>query len=945
MSDHPQDDPGGGSGNGVKRKVKKLVKRYFVSSLTKKEGTYSCEHCPDQQPFENFKSLQRHNIQNHPEDDKASAEDLEGRDEIKCLMKSTKNPSKLCEKMVRKVDICRHLKFHGETRPVKKNFKGFFTFDKKNYTVAWGDRKENIEEETMVEVEEETDEQAAAVNTKEMEDEGARDNNEGLEADSHQAAAVHKEDKGVVDNNEGLETDGQQDAAVHMEDEDSEAARDNNEGADIHQAPEEFENNNEQQVVVNIVTTYNEEEILSMIEPDSEVHETVEVLVTDEMPTSVVSKELLANAELVSEIDLPVGATEEVSPSPPFHGYTEEEIQVSTLRKSPVVNDVLLSSSSTSSDSCPEFDIVEQVELNVPDDAFVSSLEYPGLKEEYCEDLYPQVNMRLDDLKAERYHERNSLGAIKKLSSSVENQKFIQMFSDWMESQSGENSTLSLKLGHNFHYPDSFLNWMTSQKEDFNLMRLIDFSEESNFISIQSPIKWLEAIGGPSGLEFPGRRDEAAKAFKKLLSFIRYKLNQATFDGESIMRKRAIKEHIKDVQEETNEMNLHRQYQDIASEQRAKRDEMSEILNPSNEEEKFSAPETWFSSEECSNVLQEAETIYKECIDKDLVIKKPFDRYAKIAFLDLAMSDKLRVGVYNALTNRDWATMKSVYLPAGYEDPDYDNLPKGWKIYSKPKLGNATPSRYEIRIPGTRKGLKNKQRQVITLNLRTHEMLERYYEMKRKKWPNLNFDDKFFVNFSGEALPPLRNYEGSLLHLVGRVTGIPGFTLKDTRKSLDSQIQNNPQLKMHIRDLNSHTAEVGAHYYDRLDGARRSLLNHCVNQKEGSDLKRASTEPSEEIKEKRSKQNQEDKEVLRKEAEDYLQQQKKKKTPKDLSPSSLDQEEIGYLCSTFKDVVEGKTSYFNHKVTLLTLLFNFRCELENLLLLQSRFGRGLRAQT
>ena len=118
---------------------------------------------------------------------------------------------------------------------------------------------------------------------------------------------------------------------------------------------------------------------------------------------------------------------------------------------------------------------------------------------------------------------------------------------------------------------------------------------------------------------------------------------------------------------------------------------------------------------------------------------------------------------------------------------------------------------------------------------------------------------------------------------------------------------------MHIRDLNSHSAEVGSHYYDRLDGARRSLLNHCVNQKEGIDLKRVSTEPSEEIKAKRSRQSKEDKDVLRKEAQDYLQQQKKKKTPKDLSPSALDQEEIGLLCTTFKDVAEGKTLYFNPK--------------------------------
>ena len=78
-----EDDPGARSSNGVKSKVKRVVKRFFVTSLTKKEGTYSCELCPDKQPFDNFKSLQRHNHKNHPNVDKTSAENLEQRDEIK----------------------------------------------------------------------------------------------------------------------------------------------------------------------------------------------------------------------------------------------------------------------------------------------------------------------------------------------------------------------------------------------------------------------------------------------------------------------------------------------------------------------------------------------------------------------------------------------------------------------------------------------------------------------------------------------------------------------------------------------------------------------------------------------------------------------------------------------------------------------------------------------
>ena len=58
--------------------------------------------------------------------------------------------------------------------------------------------------------------------------------------------------------------------------------------------------------------------------------------------------------------------------------------------------------------------------------------------------------------------------------------------------------------------------------------------------------------------------------------------------------------------------------------------------------------------------------------------------------------------------------------------------------------------------------------------------------------------------------------------------------------------------------------------------------------------------------------------MLRKEAEDFLQQQKKKKWAKDLSPSALDQEDISFLCTRFKDVVGGKYVDYDHLLNIHT---------------------------
>ena len=98
---------------------------------------------------------------------------------------------------------------------------------------------------------------------------------------------------------------------------------------------------------------------------------------------------------------------------------------------------------------------------------------------------------------------------------------------------------------------------------------------------------------------------------------------------------------------------------------------------------------------------------------------------------------------------------------------------------------------------------------------------------------------------------------------------------------------------------------MGSTYYDELDGARRTLLNNSINKKEGSDLKRVSSEVDDDVKAKRARNDQVDKQLLINQAEEYLQNEKKRK-PKDLSPSALSKEDVTLLSDLFKNDVEGR---------------------------------------
>ena len=178
----------------------------------------------------------------------------------------------------------------------------------------------------------------------------------------------------------------------------------------------------------------------------------------------------------------------------------------------------------------------------------------------------------------------------------------------------------------------------------FNLSRLIDFKSQ-NYLALSSPLGWLDQISGLTGKDEPSRRSECLKAFARIKSFIIMKLNDTSFVGNDIFLKRAIKENLRDIQEELNAKNLFPKLKKEYNQLKATKKAMSKILDPGNEENNYMAVKTWFSSEESVDLENEAREIFESAkkLKKKLPPRK-FNRLGQITLFELMLADKSRPG-------------------------------------------------------------------------------------------------------------------------------------------------------------------------------------------------------------------------------------------------------------------------------------------------------------
>ena len=116
--------------------------------------------------------------------------------------------------------------------------------------------------------------------------------------------------------------------------------------------------------------------------------------------------------------------------------------------------------------------------------------------------------------------------------------------------------------------------------------------------------------------------------------------------------------------------------------------------------------------------------IYTKSNELQSVTNTDFNRFSKIVLLELAIFDKSRVGVYEAMINQDFVMKKPCWIPTEMESLEFSKLPKDWNVYKAPAVG-VPPSSYEMTINGDRSKIKNNQKQHVIINRRVFELIEK----------------------------------------------------------------------------------------------------------------------------------------------------------------------------------------------------------------------------
>ena len=525
-------------------------------------------------------------------------------------------------------------------------------------------------------------------------------------------------------------------------------------------------------------------------------------------------------------------------------------------------------------------------------------------------------------MKQLRKQRRNEAVSVPRLSDLENNAKFISSFEEYitkkcnLSSTSKDNKTISLTLGHLFHYPDSYLHWMVSQDPSFNLLQITDFKTD-NFLAVLSPVDWIGSIGGPTGTELPSRQSEKLKSHARLRDYILYKLNKTRFDRHEISEKISIKEHLNDLSQEVAKLKLFKQLKKHQDFKRNKAKQMKQILDPGRDQNEYMSVRKWFQSDEYKEREKAVLKDWEEAKDdKSKIGRENFNKMANFCRFQLAVTDKSRPSSYKFL-NQDYYGKTKVYLP-----PDHDclwsleSLPTNWNMY-EPPTPSTPPTCYEIRLDGSLPELKGNKAHTLIVNQKCFNLMEKYHDWKKQVFGDvLPLDQPYFVNYNGKQLSRIqRTNKGSLLDVFASVVGISDFKMTSLRKASEGVIQSRRDLAKNTKDLNSHSATVAHAHYDNVSAARRTMYNISLSATEGSNDSPETVELSKEELEQNRKEEDRDQSRVRKEAKAYLDALKNEKKFVDLTPSCLSESDIEFLKTLFDNddiISSGKQSIISH---------------------------------
>ena len=529
---------------------------------------------------------------------------------------------------------------------------------------------------------------------------------------------------------------------------------------------------------------------------------------------------------------------------------------------------------------------VENVTVDVKDGKYRNSNKEEDDSEYEYDDSKDGTDTRLHN-KAIRRLKRNDITVSVALSELMLNKTIIENFSSYIEQLKSDTcdepsklSTVIKAKGHLFHYHDSFLNYEYSKDPEFNLRRLVS-PRDPDFLELPDPSEvggWFDSLSGDSGRADPGRRREMLKAHVSFRNYLYEKLMKADFGGspQDYLKREMVIRKLDNMKRNIESKKLFQTWNNLETKQKKERQKARKVLSPSNDYNETNCVVKWFESDVAKEEEKACQDIYLRCYEEKGTTLKNFVKFANWARWTVACEDRNRRAVYG-FTNLEFMKRKPKWLPPKNEDDTsfmferFQKLPQDWDPDSPPHKG-AEPTCWLIEVSGN--DLKSKEDAQLVLTRRGAEICVQFREMKRECKVSEEASGHFFVNRKGNPLAAMQRTKGSLLEKFGKVCGFEKATTNSLRRAMETQIQNSPLMKQSVEKLQLHSNAVGLKFYDRSsENVRVSFVNQ-LSQMESPSKNVTKVPP--EVKKRRAQIDDEDKQVVVKEAEKLLNESKMK---------------------------------------------------------------------
>ena len=352
------------------------------------------------------------------------------------------------------------------------------------------------------------------------------------------------------------------------------------------------------------------------------------------------------------------------------------------------------------------------------------------------------------------------------------------------------------------------------------------------------------------------------KAHASFRSFLIYKL-QATDMGSDLMsltRKREMKENINEVDETLKRMNTWSKIQLQVKNKKFDKDRNKELLNPSNNMNEVNSVKCWFQSPQFREMFEEKKNIFDKAMAENKISNEDFVNFGLFTRFILMLMDKNRTGGFD-FTNSHVICAQKLWFPINH--PIGEDVPDDWDYHTKPDDGRDHDG-YQIKISPNSLNLKLATPITITVHGYGKNLLDKYKQLKKLVFDEVDTSAPFFVNRAGNKLSPLKNTKGSLLDIFSQVTGVVHATVNSIRRGFEHSVQTKESSRKRIQLLQGHNVEVGLSHYHKLGGDIRSGATFSQSQVEGSSQADFNEEESDEIAAKKAKLDEEENNLRKK---------------------------------------------------------------------------------